>query len=511
MHRAGRARRLPYEPVLRRRVIPVLLALSAFAALCAAAPWADAQDLASRKEELERQKASLDGRIATEDQKIAAADQQIAQKQGDLARATIETELVADEYGHAVESRREPADTRVAIAIDAYMRGDPRVTSLIADLIELDNKSDEMLQREMYRAVVEDADHRLAAIDQQLRDIGAKAQQQQSATQSVRGELAAVQETRRVAAESRDKLAAERAQVTRELEDIISRANRAPLTGMSGFNDPDRPALVVKIDNVDAARPPEGINLADIVYEELVEGGLTRLAAVFHSRDVETVGPVRSVRSTDVGLLPQLNKPLFASSGGNPGVRAELADSPLVEVGHTEYPDLYRRTNRRAPHNLFTSTAALRQAASGQGGPPPSMFSYRAAGAAPASAVPASGVAIGFPNAKIDYSWNGSGWARAQNSKAHVDAGGRQVAPTNVVVQFVNYGTSQADENSPEAVTTGSGDAWIFTEGTLVRGQWSRKNATSVTVFSDESGNPIQLLPGTTWIELARAGTATAR
>jgi uncharacterized coiled-coil protein SlyX len=497
--------------VLRRRLVPLLLVLSAFSALCATAPWAEAQDLAARKEELERRKASLDSQVAEQDRKITEADQQIAQTQSDLSLATVQLELVADEYARAVEDRREPAETRVAIAIDAYMRGDPRVTSLIADLIELDSRSDQILQREMYRAVVEDADARLAAIDQQLRDIGAKAQQQQAATQSVRDELAAVQETRRVAQESRDKLAGERAQVVRELEDIISRASRAPLTGQPGFNDPDRPALVVKIDNVDAARPPEGINNADIVFEELVEGGLTRLAAVFHSRDVESVGPVRSVRSTDIGLLPQLNKPLFASSGGNPGVRAELADSPLVDVGHTELPDLYRRTSRRPPHNLFTSTTALRQASAGQGGPPPSLFSYRAAGAAPATAVPASGVAISFPNAKIDYSWTGSGWARSQNGRAHVDSAGRQITPTNVVIQFVDYGTSAADANSPEAISTGSGDAWIFTEGTLVRGHWSRKNSTSVAAFSDDQGNPIQLLPGTTWIELARPGSAAAR
>jgi hypothetical protein len=192
-------------------------------------------------------------------------------------------------------------------------------------------------------------------------------------------------------------------------------------------------------------------------------------------------------------------------------VRAELADSPLVDVGHTEYPDQYRRTNRRPPHNLFTSTSGLRAAAGGQGGAPPLLFSYRGAGAAPSTAVPASGVAITFPNADIDYSWTGSGWGRTQNGRAHVDSGGRQVAPTNVVVQFVTYGTSAADENSPEAITTGSGDAWVFTEGTLVRGRWSRKNTTSVTVFSDQDGNPIQLLPGSTWVELARSGTASAR
>src|SRR5690606_5504266 len=156
--------------------------------------------------------------------------------------------------------------------------------------------------------------------------------------------------------------------------------------------------LAVKIDNVEAARPPIGVNNADVVFEEQVEGGLTRLAAVFHSQDADPVGPVRSVRSTDIGLLTMLNAPLFSSPGGNPGVRAELAGSSLVDVGHTELPGEYQRTSRRAPHNLVTSTSALRAAAGGRGGAPPSLFSYRSPGAVPGTAVPASGVTVNFPS-----------------------------------------------------------------------------------------------------------------
>src|SRR5690606_5588930 len=103
-----------------------------------------------------------------------------------------------------------------------YMRGDPRITSLIEDLITLDNKSDELLQREMYRAIVEAADAELAAIDAELRDLGEQAKRQQAETQSVRDELAAAEERKRVATENRDRLAAERAEVVRELDDIIS-------------------------------------------------------------------------------------------------------------------------------------------------------------------------------------------------------------------------------------------------------------------------------------------------
>jgi hypothetical protein len=497
--------------VFRRRVISIFLVLAAFGALCTVSPWASAQDLAGRKQELDQRKAELDREIGSYDRTIAEADQQVAQSTEALNRAAVQLELVADSYARTVDDRREPARTRVEIAIDAYMRGDPRITSLIEDLINLENKSDELLQREMYRAIVEDADNRLATIDERLRALGTEAQAKQAQTQSLRDQLAAAQENKRVATESRDRLAAERAAVVREIDDIISRANRAPLTGIPGFNDPNRPALVVKIDNVEAARPPIGVNNADVVFEEEVEAGLTRLAAVFHSRDANPVGPVRSVRSTDVKLLQMLNKPLFASSGGNPGVREELANSPLVEVGHSEFPDQYERNSRRAPHNLITTTSGLRQAAAGQGGSPPALFSYRSPGNKPSTAVPAGGVNVNFQSVGVSYEWTGSGWARSQRGSAHVDANGARIAPTNVIVQFTEYGQSEADETSPDAITVGNGDAWVFTEGSLVRGRWSRKNLTSPTVFSDEAGNPIGLLPGTTWVELARPGTASLR
>ena len=85
-----------------------------------------------------------------------------------------------------------------------------------------------------------------------------------------------------------------------------------------------RPALAVKVDNLDAngetAVPQLGLLKADVVFEEIVEGNITRLVGVFHSQQPGRVGPVRSARTTDVQLLPQLGRPLLAWSGGNAGV-----------------------------------------------------------------------------------------------------------------------------------------------------------------------------------------------
>ena len=96
--------------------------------------------------------------------------------------------------------------------------------------------------------------------------------------------------------------------------------DRWPLTGLQDEGVGTWPVLMVKIDNHDRARPQAGINSADVVFEEIVEGGLTRFAALFHSQQTELLGPIRSVRTSDFNLLRNLNRPLFANSGGNEAV-----------------------------------------------------------------------------------------------------------------------------------------------------------------------------------------------
>lgn len=287
-----------------------------------------------------------------------------------------------------------------------------------------------------------------------------------------------------------------------------------PLTGVRTKAAPNRSALAVKIDNVDSARPQTAIDRADLVYEEKVEGNLTRLIAVFHSDLPTVVGPVRSVRTTDIDVLAQFNRPLLAASGANPGVLAVVAGANVVNVNAIEAGGAYYRSgSKRAPHNLFVRTTDLYVAANSQGGIPPQIFSYREPALPPSASVASNGVDVNFGSASIGFRWSASkrGWLRSQNGSAHKVSGGQQLAPKNVVVLEVPYGVSSIDAQSPEAHTVGSGPAWVFTAGQVVAGSWSRSAANQPIALFDGVGAPVALTRGQTFIELAPPGSITVR
>lgn len=159
---------------------------------------------------------------------------------------------------------------------------------------------------------------------------------------------------------------------------------------------------------------------------------------------------------------------------------------------------------------MFSTTAALRQAGGTAGGVPPTLFTIRRPGTPnPNLTSDAAGVSISYENTNVSYTWNGSGWARSQDGRATVDTAGVRTAPETVIVRFTPYGVSPADANSPEANVIGRGRAWIFTEGDLIRGSWSKPGADDVTLYRDSEGNPIELLPGRVWVEIPEAGSAT--
>jgi hypothetical protein len=299
--------------------------------------------------------------------------------------------------------------------------------------------------------------------------------------------------------------------------------NTYPLTGLP--SDPTRaarPGLVVKLDNADTkgkpgGRPQAGINEADVVVEEGVEGGVTRFAAIYHSADALTIGPVRSARSTDILFATQLGRPLFAYSGANAVFADLLRSSPLLDVGVGRVPEIYRREKGRPPlYNLFSSTPDMLAKAPAGATPPAPLFTYRAAGEA-AVGEPAPVVQALWKDkvrTEVVYEWDPAlrGFARTQNGTPHVDATGKQAAPENVVLQVVAYrNTGLVDRSGaavPEAELVGEGELVVLTDGKLIQGRWSRPDAGAVTAAA---GTPIRLTPGRTWVELVPPGNLTIR
>ena len=303
----------------------------------------------------------------------------------------------------------------------------------------------------------------------------------------------------------------------------------APLTGLSGnFGDRlEKPALVVKIDNDNRkARPQVGINEADVVYEERVEGGVTRLLAVFHSTDSVPVGPVRSARTSDIAIFSALSHPYFAWSGANPTFAQRIRDSDAFDIGYDARPgDYYRDPSRPRPHNLMLkSTETVRDQPNEAGRPPRQLWTFREGGQPTPHLAPAEGATVSFGGgpggAPSEWRWDSGGWARWQGGTPHVDAAGRQVRAANVIIQFVDYVPSDtADQFGvpiPEAKLTGEGEVWILTGGGtqphgVVKGRWKKENFPGRTTYTDIAGNPIQLTPGQTWVVLPPPGGAHTR
>jgi hypothetical protein len=288
----------------------------------------------------------------------------------------------------------------------------------------------------------------------------------------------------------------------------------APLTGMEGNFQGRirRPALIVKIDNVPEARPQSGLNQADIVFEEAVEGNVSRLAAVFHSTDSSGVGPVRSVRTTDLELLGLFGRVLFASSGGNGGVVPQLHNTDAVDIGdNVSHQGFFRAGGRPAPHNLFSSTLELYRKAPESPPPPRRVFSYLRRGERlPAGAIPVGGIALRFGGPEISrFTWDAASgtWPRTQSGTPHVDAAGVQVAPENVVVAEVDYDRSgQLGRSVPHGIVTGRGRVVVLTRGKAIRGTWVRPTLAHPLRLVADSGAEIKLTPGQTFVELPVRG-----
>ena len=258
----------------------------------------------------------------------------------------------------------------------------------------------------------------------------------------------------------------------------------------------------MKIDNYVAARPQSGMDKADIVFEEPVEGGITRYAAVFQCQNAALVGPVRSARNIDIGILGQLGTPLLVHVGGINPVLANIDASPLVNIDLGDYGSLQTHPSGRvAPYDTYSSTAQLWGTQPTMTTPPQPLFSYSTQ---TPTGTPVSTVHIDFSsNSDVTWKYQPSigAFTRFYNgTQPDVLADGVQNTAANVIVQYVQISYGPWAENSEgglevqaDLYPNASGAAEVFRDGVEITGTWHRSTLGSPTQFVSTAGTPIPL------------------
>ncbi len=287
---------------------------------------------------------------------------------------------------------------------------------------------------------------------------------------------------------------------------------RWPLTGLKAPSETAisiRP-LSVKIENSPQARPQTGLNSADVIYESVTEGGITRFNCIFQSRMPKSVGPVRSARLSDLWIVPQYRALFFFSGASTPVNRAvNGAKIPNLSQDAGIAAPYYRSSGRSAPHNLFLDPKKAYAEAKRRGFPvttnvPRLQFSAR--GAETSTTVTSISIPFSQANTALwTYDANRKMYLRENNGRAHIDeATGKQVASKNVVVLWATYRAQSHDKvgsTTYDINLGGSGRVSVFRDGNRYDGKWTADRGTPPRL-KDSGGRVIKLAPGNTWFQV---------
>ncbi|CAN5170522.1 hypothetical protein BH18ACT9_BH18ACT9_13030 [soil metagenome] len=264
--------------------------------------------------------------------------------------------------------------------------------------------------------------------------------------------------------------------------------------------------MVVKIDNSTSSSPQLGLGKADLVTEELVEGGTTRLAVFFHSQLPKVAGPVRSMRATDIGIVGPAEAVLVASGGAPPTVR-RVAQAG-IETFTEGAPGYFRETSRTAPYDLMTRVPELAASLKPPAQPSADYLAWGAETDFPKGR-PAKRVSVKFSDAHT------TSWSYSGDTYTHLDgyaSAADQFEPDTVLVLRVKVGDAGYRDPGgnpvPETKFTGTGEAMVFRNGRVVRGTWAKAGLDAELSLRTEAGE-LAMPPGKVWTELVPAGAGS--
>ena len=280
----------------------------------------------------------------------------------------------------------------------------------------------------------------------------------------------------------------------------------SPLTGVEVADEAatKRPVTAVMIENSPDARPQSGLKDAGIVYEAVAEGGITRFIALYQEAKPELIGPVRSLRMYYLDWAAPYQASI-AHVGGSPNALAEVRGGSYRDIDQFFNAGSYwRASDRYAPHNVYTNFERLDQLNASKGYKESTFQGFSRQEAKPAEEKNATSMTVNFSSALFNtsYTYNAetNTYARSIAGVAHNDREKGQISPSSVVVLKVGTQSRGGADSYEDLATTGTGQAYVFQNGTVQEVTWKKDGRTSPLQLTSASGEAIKLNRGQTWI-----------
>ena len=301
-----------------------------------------------------------------------------------------------------------------------------------------------------------------------------------------------------------------------ELAEISSPINGIFYTGKESEKWENRLPLAVIVENHLDARPQSGLNKAEVVYEALAEGGITRFLVIFLTKDTR-IGPVRSNRPYFLNWVSEY-KAGYAHVGGSPESQFKVKQYKIKDLDQffLGFPTYERISSRSAPHNVYTTTSRLRSAASLRGYKGPvniDSWAFDDLEALKSKRPKKFTLNLGFLgtfgfNIRWVYDYESNSYKRVNGGSKHIDAEDKQqLNAKTIVVQHVEISPDSSGHGRIKIKTIGSGKVQVFKNGKVITGTWKKKSRTDRTKFVDKNGKVITLNRGLIWIELVPTGS----
>lgn len=278
-----------------------------------------------------------------------------------------------------------------------------------------------------------------------------------------------------------------------------------PLTGLSTSKEKsEQRPIGIMIENHTTARPQSGINEAEMIFEAVAEGGITRFLAVYQcGKEPKEIGPVRSARIYYVNWDKGLDA-LYAHVGGSPDGLEQVKNLDIADLDQSYLSNFYwRSSSRTAPHNVYTTLAKLRDAAKSKNFKTTgSIDEWKYSSSSKSAEVESAELNVNFSSYNYNVSWKfdkiKNYWLRSQGGSAHKDSAGVQVSAKNLAIMFTDISTRS--DGRMDIETIGSGEAKVYINGKEIDAIWKKAAEDKMLKFYDSTNKEIDFAPGNTWI-----------